>query len=75
MSRIPCLNLILIAKLTRGVSPYQVRRLIKEECSSSKGEGIVDGKKFSNKNEKAVIQEAVSSGTIDRRALLPELVS
>ena len=45
MSRIPCLNLILIAKLTRGVSPYQVRRLIKEECSSSKGEGIVDGKK------------------------------
>lgn len=72
MSRIPCLNLILIAKLTRGDSP---RRLIKEECSSSKGEGIVDGKKFSNQNEKAVIQEAVSSGTIDRRALLPELVS
>lgn len=30
---------------------------------------------FEKKNEKAVIQEAVSSGTIDRRALLPELVS
>lgn len=50
------------------------RRLIKEECSSSKGEGIVDGKKILAKKMK-VIQEAVSSGTIDRRALLPELVS
>lgn len=62
-----------LAKLT---SP---RRLIKEECSSSKWEGIVDGKRRlaekKKRKGKAVIQEAVSNGTIDRIALLPELVS
>lgn len=51
------MNLILIDKLI-WVSPTANTN---KECSSHKGEGIVDGKK-AKKKRKAVIQEAVSSG-------------
>ena len=77
MWRIPCFNFILIAKLTRG------ERFLYLRGAANKGRmllqlqrgGIFRRKEVRKKNEKAVIQEAVSSGTIDRRALLPELVS